>query len=59
MEDRDKMMEVFRVISKIGAIALFLYYDIKALKCHNKRETIEAIYFLAWAIIMYIAAIYR
>lgn len=50
------MMKVFRVILKTGAIALFLYYDINALKCHRKGETIEAIYFLAWAIIMYIAA---
>lgn len=44
------------MLLKICAIALFAYDAVKALKIHRRGETIDAIYYLAWAAIMYMAA---
>lgn len=41
---------------RIGAAALYTYNVVKAVRAHSKGETVDAIYYLVWSAIMYMAS---
>ena len=54
MEDRD--MKAFDLMLMTAAFIVYLYNVILAFKCHHKGEKIDAVYYLVWAMIMYVCA---
>ena len=54
MEDRD--MRMFDLMLRTATFIVYLYNTIKAFKCHHKGQKIDAVYYMVWAMIMYVCA---
>ena len=51
MEDRN--MKTFDLMLSTAVFIVYLYNAIMAIKCHQKKEKVDAVYYLVWAMIMY------
>ena len=54
MEDRN--MKPFDLMLRTAVFIVYLYNAIMAIKCHQKKEKVDAVYYLVWAMIMYMCA---
>ncbi len=49
-------MRMFDLMLRTATFIVYLYNTIKAFKCHHKGQKIDAVYYMVWAMIMYVCA---